>query len=372
MATWKKIIVSGSNVSQLANDAGYLTSVTAQTAYVTASVGGTHLIANDSQGNLNFATGSTQITLSANAGTDTLTFGLGNGVVSGSAQINGANIISGSISGVTLGGSLANLTVDNSSIQLNTGTTYNGSAARTISIKADGITNTMLANMTRGTIKVGGTSNAPTDLDAKTSGQILIGDGTDIASVAISGDVTLAANGAVAVTKVQGVALTSGEATQLATIGSTTISATQWGYLGGMDQDVKTNSNVNFANGIFSGDLTVNGTTTTVNTDNLNIADKFILINSGSSTATDESGIIFGGSNGTAGNGAAVVWNGDYNSNDGRLAIANSVNATATTAAISYYVGGVFDGSSADAATAKADHRGNIRVDSSNDIYIYV
>ncbi|MGC4023390.1 MAG: tail fiber domain-containing protein [Cyclobacteriaceae bacterium] len=43
-------------------------------------------------------------------------------------------------------GSLTNsLTVDNSSIQLSSGTTYNGSAAVTISVKASGITNAMLA-----------------------------------------------------------------------------------------------------------------------------------------------------------------------------------------------------------------------------------
>ena len=37
----------------------------------------------------------------------------------------------------------------------------------------------------------------------------------------------------------------------------------------------------------------------------------------------------------------------------------------------SYYVGGVFAGNATDAATAEADHVGNIRVDGS-DIFIYV
>ena len=44
--------------------------------------------------------------------------------------------------------------------------------------------------MTQGTVKVGGGSNAPTDLDAKTDGYILIGDGTDVNS-AVSGDITI-------------------------------------------------------------------------------------------------------------------------------------------------------------------------------------
>ena len=68
-----------------------------------------------------------------------------------------------------------------------------------ITINSDSVENSMLANMTRGTVKVGGGSNAPTDLDAKTDGQILVGDGTDINSVAVSGDVTLANNGAVTI-----------------------------------------------------------------------------------------------------------------------------------------------------------------------------
>ena len=53
--------------------------------------------------------------------------------------------------------------------------------------------------MTRGTVKVGGTDNAPTDLNAKTDKQILIGNGTDVVSVAVSGDVTISNLGAVTI-----------------------------------------------------------------------------------------------------------------------------------------------------------------------------
>ena len=72
-------------------------------------------------------------------------------------------------------------------------------AGGAMTIANDAVDNNKLANIARGSVKVGGTGNAPTDLDAKTSGQILIGDGTDIASVAISGDVSLASNGAVTI-----------------------------------------------------------------------------------------------------------------------------------------------------------------------------
>lgn len=65
----------------------------------------------------------------------------------------------------------------------------------TAAIADDAVTNDKLNSMTRGTLKIGGPSNAPTDLDAKTSGNLLIGDGTDIKSVAMSGDITINASG---------------------------------------------------------------------------------------------------------------------------------------------------------------------------------
>jgi hypothetical protein len=79
MANWKKVVVSGSNVSQLNNDAGYITSATLITpnSFSTASFGATNLLANSPSGTLNFASSSTQgLTITADAGSDTLTFGL--------------------------------------------------------------------------------------------------------------------------------------------------------------------------------------------------------------------------------------------------------------------------------------------------------
>jgi hypothetical protein len=141
-----------------------------------------------------------------------------------------------------------------------------------------------------------------------------------------------------------------------------------------INQGLTTTSNVAFGNVTLSGDLVVNGTTTTLNTTNLNVEDQFILVNSGS-TAKD-AGIVFGGTSGTAQQGKALIWDYSYNSNDGRLAISSTDvahNSTSNFAAgtTGYYVAGVFSGNSSDAATAKADHAGNIRIES-NEIYIYV
>jgi hypothetical protein len=79
MANWKKLVVSGSDISQLNNDAGYLTAGTLEQAngFSTASFDGVNLLADSITGSLNFASSSNQgLTISANAGTDTLTFGL--------------------------------------------------------------------------------------------------------------------------------------------------------------------------------------------------------------------------------------------------------------------------------------------------------
>jgi len=104
--------------------------------------------------------------------------------------------IFGNISGdatVAAGGALtiANNAVENAMLA--------NDAVDTAEIVDDAVTNAKLANMTRGTIKVGGASNAPSDLDAKTDGYILIGDGTDVSSVAISGDITIDNTGAVTI-----------------------------------------------------------------------------------------------------------------------------------------------------------------------------
>ena len=57
-----------------------------------------------------------------------------------------AKLAEDSISGVALGSNLNNLTVDNATLQLDSGTTYNGSAARTISIKDGGVDTDALAD----------------------------------------------------------------------------------------------------------------------------------------------------------------------------------------------------------------------------------
>ena len=121
MATWKKLVVSGSDISQLNNDAGYLTSVTAQHAFTTASFNGTPLLADSSQGTLNFASGSTGLNIVATAGTDTLTFDLV-AVPNSSLENDGITIagqdtsLGGSVTADTIAGQISADTITNAQL----------------------------------------------------------------------------------------------------------------------------------------------------------------------------------------------------------------------------------------------------------------
>ena len=77
-----------------------------------------------------------------------------NAMLAGS--IDNGKLTSSTISGVSLGSNLNDLTVDNSSLQLDSGTTYNASSGKTISVKALGVTNGMLAGSIDLTTKVTG------------------------------------------------------------------------------------------------------------------------------------------------------------------------------------------------------------------------
>ena len=346
MANWKKLLVSGSYVSQLANDAGYLTSATAFDAFKTASVNGINIVADSTTDTLSIVTGSAGagLTITGNSGNDTITFDLS---------------------------SIPNSSLANSTMAVGGVTLTLGATDATPAFNLSDATNYSYANLT----------NVPALISG--SGQV---DGSSISNNSVNfGGVTVALGGsdttpAFDLQHATGYPFASLASTPNGIVSASAFSKPSQGTLratlNGVNEDtglgLTTGDSPTFTNLTLSGDLTVNGATTTIDTTNLTVADKFILLNSGSATNTDESGIIFGGADGVRGSGTALIWNGDYNGNDGRLAIANTVAHDATTATPNYHIAGVFEGNEADAATAQADHKGNIRVDGSDDIWIYV
>lgn len=397
MAEWKKVVVSGSGVSQLNNDAGYLTNatITVPNGFSTASFNGTNILADSTVGTLNFASSSNQgLTISADAGSETLTFGL--------SAIPNSSLANSTISGISLGSNLNNLTVDNSTLQLNTGTTYNGNAARTISVKNGGIDTTQLAD--------GAVTNAKVDASAGIVYTKLNLDGSDIVSQSAQIDLGSASGNITLGTQTSGnYVATLGTLTGLSTTGNTGEGSTptlsvSYGALAntavqgnttisftGTSNEivVDAGSSITLGNGgtvtygladtiggnrtfsgqtiTFNNDIVVQGTASFQETKNLQVADQFILLNSGS-TSTGPGGIVI--EQGTDDIGEALAWS----SADSRWGVTGSFDAASTTFDPDAYVNVVVEGTTTNPTTevvAKYTKKGNMFVDSADNIWIY-
>jgi len=128
------------------------------------------------------------------------------------------------------------------------------------------------------------TGNVTGDLTGNVTGD-LTGDVTGNVTGNITGDVTGNADTATALETARTIAGQSFDGTANITIAATDLSDT--------DQALATTSDVTFNDVVVSGDLTVSGTTTTVNTETINLADNVILVNSNytGSSPTEDGGI---------------------------------------------------------------------------------
>jgi len=203
--------------------------------FKTISVSGqSDIVADSNADTLTFANGD-GISITTNAGTDTITVA--------TSAIPNSSLSNSTISGVSLGSDLNNLTVDDTTIELNSGTTFNGSAARTISAKTAAIADGGAALATADqihTFYTAGGSNLATALNTDLGGNFTIGNQSDDTAT----------------------------------------------FSGGV---------------VIDGNLDVNGTMTTIDSTTLKVADKFILAASGSSSG--DGGFIVetdGTGNGTA------------------------------------------------------------------------
>ena len=127
-----------------------------------------------------------------NLPTTSLTGTITNAQLAGS--IANAKLANSTISGIALGANLSDLTVDNSSIKLSSGTTYNGSAGLTISVKDAGVTNAMLAGsienskLSNSTVSFGGVSLALGASDATPAFDLT--DATNYPTASLVGTIT--------------------------------------------------------------------------------------------------------------------------------------------------------------------------------------
>ena len=117
-----------------------------------------------------------------------------------------------------------------------------------------------------------------------------------------------------------------------------------------------------------NNDLVVQGTASFQNTTNLEVADQFVLLNSGSTTDNSPGGIII--QQNTQDEGVALAYDAAADSNNGRWGTTDAVNASGTTFTADAYVSYVLDIDAGQSDVAKYQQNGNIKVDS-GDIFIY-
>jgi hypothetical protein len=260
------------------------------------------------------------------------------GAVSGDATIaaGGAlTIANGSVENDMLAGSIANAKLANSAITIaGTSTSLGGSITAAAIVDELGVFS----------------GSAQVDHDAATN--FVANEHIDHTSVSVIAGNGLTGGGTIAADRTLNIGAGTG-----VTVNANDIA---------IGQDVATTANVTFATASISqnltvgGDLVVQGTQTSVNTANLLVEDRFILMNSGS--ATGDGGFIVQTEAGFTG--AAFGWD----DSEGRfgLQIGTKLAQNATAITPDAYAAAVV---TSDDATYQKN--GNIRVDS-GEIYIYV
>ena len=348
MATWKKIVVSGSNISQLNNDSNYL--IQGQdSAVLSGSFSGS--FQGDGSG-LTGVVASAGFNLTGSLGIESFTYN-GSSAAEVKVKISGSSLsLNTDGVGIAAGGVQTSHIADNAvtADKLDDVFTAGGGVAGTfgsstavpvITVDAQGrLTSASLATIST-TLAISGSTT-----------------GNDTVSL-IDDALTFAGSGGITAT------VTNNTVT-FGTAGSGFVSASAEGDAQGQIKLNGVNVNINalgtddspsFTNLTVTGDLTVSGTTTSLQVTNLNVEDTFILLNSGSAAA--DAGLVVNGA------GSALGWD----QSEGRWAL-DYAGATwdQTSIASDAFVASVV-------TTDDANYRkvGNIRIDEAGgDIYIYV
>lgn len=392
MAEWKKVIVSGSDISQLNNDANYI--VDGQSGVsLTGSFSGSFI--GDLTGTASYATQA----LSASYAPDTTFPYTGSAIISGSLEVIGLTTLynSGStvleVSGSTgtllsinddVSGDL--LTVSSASIDIfrisaSGETTLSGSLTVT-----NGITGSLFGTSSYALLAltasyydeqdpiftaVSGTFVTTSSFNNFTSSYntgsftgSFVGDGSGLTGITASLLLNSASNGSgISAFTFDGSSNVTVAVSGAAALSSNTV--TKWTGNAFANSTITDNGSlVTFSTGaLFQGDITVQGTASFQNTQNLLVADRFVLFASGSNT-TGDGGIIV--QQGTQNIGELY----GYDSGVQRWGFTGSFDATSTSYTPEAYIAAVVDVDGGQSDIAKYQKNGNIRI-SGSDIYIY-
>lgn len=372
MATWKKVIVSGSN-AQLATVTSSIALQVGTNQFITTSPA-TTLLSGSFSGS--FQGSATLPALTQGTGISTFTY---NGSAATTVAVNGAASLSNNAITKWNGTAFANSSLTDN------GTTITG----TTSIQLTGASSNLSGSFSGSFFGNGsGLTNIPYSSVSVPSGIVsssVLAAGSGQGSLTLttngvsSGDITATGLGTAGTPTFAGLTISTNALAVNNTNGITTNAATFPIAPSATTINIGTTSNtaINLGGGsstvTIPGNLTVNGTTTIINTTNTAIKDQFILLASGS-TGTMDGGIIVGNS-ATINVGEAFYWENNPGTT-GRWAIASAVDATSTTVAAAEYM--VTAKTAAGAPSTAPTYGGssvgygNIYVDSgTGDVYIY-
>ena len=325
--------------------------------------------------------GLTNVQVAVEADGSTLTVGSG-GVKVADGGITATQIDTG-VAGAGLsggGGTALAVNVDDSSIEI---------ATDTLRVKSSGVTNAMLVNdgitIAGNDTSLGGTITAATILNGtsviSSSAQIgnyvaTLGTGTGVTIGSNSGvgsSPTIAVNyGSTANTAVQG----SATATFAGTTNEIEVSDTSAQAIGGnvaltigLPNDVTITQDANIGRDlVVARNLTVQGTASFASTTDLDVADRFIRMASGS-TATGDGGIVVQQTGPTDGEAFA------YDSARTRWGVTGSYDPATNSITPDAFMSAVVEGGAGvntpAAVVAKYQQKGNIFVGANQDVYIY-
>ena len=389
MAEWKKVVVSGSSPE-----------------FSALTVDGT-VTANAFSGDGSALTGLPAAAISAynNAADNRVITSVDSSTVQGEANLTFDGSALGVTGNITVTGTVDGVDVAQLETDFNTlegKTLVSGSAQ--IAINDTTGTLTTLGTVTSGDVSAilpSGTVSGSSQVFADVSGDVLIASngtatiqansvtlGTDttgdyVASLGSGTGVTIGSNSGEGSNPT--IAVNYGSSANQAVQGNTQITLTQTSgeiditgtaaqALGGAPSYTIGLADTISGNRTFSGqtitinnDLVVQGTASFQSTENLQVADQFILLNSGS-TSTGPGGIVI--EQGTDDIGEALAWS----SADSRWGVTGSFDAASTTFSPDAYVNVVIEGvgTDPDATPSKYDKKGNMFVGTDEEIWIYV
>lgn len=346
MAVWKKVVVSGSNISQLNNDAGYLTAVTSTNTFTTMSINGVLVIADSAVDTLTFASSSgAGLNIVGDAGADSITFTLGS--IPNASLENSSITIAGNTT--SLGGSVTQAQI------LNGSGVWSGSAQLPTGI----VSASVLSSPGQGQalLTTNGVAGSTIDLGLET------GDSPQFVGLTLTGDAAI--NG--------GDITTTNTSATVFNTNATTVNA--FGAATTLNLGNASGTTTIAGNAIVQGDFTVNGTVTYINTQDLYVEDKFIVLASGSATAGDGGIIIDRGSDaaGNIGYGYDSVTN-RWGFQDGLTDTSNALDPTSASGVSGSFVPYLFTEAAHGATkpvTGEFAVQGAMYTSTAGDIWIY-